>query len=84
MLPAFSRLLEMLDVGSVTEVVRARSVQGYDAIIGEVDMRHPVFSVFATSGSGSIFQPRFRQYARIIPDSTASMSWAGTTLKTPS
>ena len=72
--PAFSRLLQALDVGRVDEVVRAATVQGHDAIIGEVDMRHPVFSVFASSGSGSIFRPRFRRYARVVPDSTASVT----------
>ncbi|MEM8487647.1 MAG: hypothetical protein AAF564_19000 [Bacteroidota bacterium] len=36
-------------------------------------MRHPIFSVFATSGSGSIFRPRFRRYARVVPDSSASV-----------
>ncbi len=72
-IPGFSRLLQALDIGRVEEVVRAVSVQGYDAIIGEVDMRHPIFSVFATSGSGSIFRPRFRRYARVVPDSSASV-----------
>lgn len=71
--PAFSRLLQTLEVGTVEDIVRASSVQGYDAIIGEVDMRHPIFSIFATSGSGSIFRPRFRQYARISADSSASV-----------
>ncbi len=72
-MPAFSRMLQAFGVGRVDQVVRARSVQGYDAIIGEVDMRHPIFSIFATSGSGSIFRPKFRQYARIQPDSSASV-----------
>lgn len=69
----FSNLMQGLEAGTVEGFVQARTVQGYDAIIGEVDMRHPVFSVFATSGSGSIFRPRFRRYAQITPDSTASI-----------
>jgi hypothetical protein len=71
--PAFSNLLQTLGVGRIEALTRARSEQGYDAIIGEVDMRHPVFAVFAESGSGAIFRPRFRQYVQVIPDSTASV-----------
>lgn len=71
--PAFSSLLQQLNIGRTDGIIRARTEQGQDAIIGEVDMRHPVFSIFAESGSGAIFRPRFRQYARVIPDSSASV-----------
>ena len=70
---SYNRFFADLGVGEVSEIVRARTEQGYDAIIGEVDLKHPVFSVFAESGSGSIFRPKFRQYARLAPDSTASV-----------
>ena len=70
---SYTELLATLGVGRLEDWVRPASEQGYDAIIGEVDLRHPVFSVFAESGTGGIFRPRFRQYARITPDSTASV-----------
>ena len=70
---AYRSLLETLGVGRLDAVVRPASEQGYDAIIGEVDLRHPVFSIFAESGSGAIFRPRFRQYVRVAADSAASV-----------
>ena len=70
---SYNQLFQVLNVGRVTGLVRPASEQGYDAIIGEVDLRHPVFSVFAESGAGAIFRPRFRQYARIEADSSASV-----------
>ena len=70
---AYNRLLGQLGVGQISDVVRARSEQGYDAIIGEVDLKHPVFSVFTESGSGAIFRPKFRRYSRIEVDSSATV-----------
>ena len=70
---AYNRLLAALGVGQISSVIRARSEQGYDAIIGEVDLRHPVFSAFAESGSGAIFRPKFREYARFQVDSSATV-----------
>lgn len=72
-LGAFSTLLEDLGVGTVAARVSARASQGFDAIIGEVDLRHPVFSLFADAGSGVIFRPKFRQYVRLAPDSSAAV-----------
>ena len=68
---AYNRLLGSLGIGRISELVRSRTELGYDAIIGEVDLKHPVFSVFAESGSGAIFRPRFRRFARVQPDSSA-------------
>ena len=68
---AHRRLMNTLGMGELQDVIHASTEQGFDAIIGEVDLKHPVFSVFSETGSGSIFRPRFRQYARISPDSTA-------------
>ncbi len=72
-LPSYSGLLAELGVGRAEEIVRARSEQGYDSIIGEVDTRHPIFSIFAETGSGAIFRPRFRQYVRLEPDTSAQV-----------
>ncbi|MDX1547755.1 MAG: hypothetical protein R3247_12240, partial [Rhodothermales bacterium] len=70
---ALSRLTEALGVGRVEEIAAARSVQAADAIIGEVELRHPIFAVFAGGGRGAILQPRFRRYARLVPDSAATV-----------
>ena len=70
---SYNQLLGQLGIGQVSEVVRARSEQGYDAIIGDVDLKHPVFTVFTESGSGAIFRPKFRQYARVQVDSAATV-----------
>ena len=43
---AYNRLLGQLEVAQIDEVIRARTEQGYDAIIGEVDLKHPVFFRF--------------------------------------
>ena len=68
---ALSSLLGALGLGTAREVVSARSVQGTAAIIGEVDLRHPIFEPFAASGRGAILRPTFRRYLRVEPDSAA-------------
>ncbi|MGI9174952.1 MAG: BatA domain-containing protein [Rhodothermales bacterium] len=70
-LPAFSQRLRELGIGTVEGAVTPRLVQGADAIIGEVDLRHPVFSVF--TGAGAILRPTFRRYADVRPDSAATV-----------
>lgn len=72
-LAAFSEHLRELGIGTVEEAVTPRLAQGADAIIGEVDGRHPIFSVFADAGVGAIFRPTFRRYARVAPDSAATV-----------
>ena len=68
---AFSGNLRALGVGRADRVVTARSVQGVEAIIGEVDLRHPIFALFAASGMGAILRPKFRRYVRVVPDTNA-------------
>jgi len=70
-LASFSQVLQDFGIGRVTGPVNPRTVQGQDAIIGEVDLRHPIFTLFAAAGSGGIFRPIFRRYARVVPDSGA-------------
>jgi hypothetical protein len=60
-----SRLLDEFGLGGIDHVVDARDEQGYEAIIGEVDMRHPIFAPF--SERNAILKPTFRRYARLIP-----------------
>jgi len=48
-----------------------RTLQLSNAIIGEVDLKHPIFSTFAKSGTGDIFRPKFREYVKVIPDTNA-------------
>ncbi|MEM1095100.1 MAG: BatA domain-containing protein [Bacteroidota bacterium] len=66
-------LAQALGLGSLGGVADARQAQGYEAIIGEVDGRHPIFRLFETSGTGAIFRAKFRQYVEVAPDSSASV-----------
>ncbi len=61
--------LRTLGVGTPTGRVTARAVQPFDAVIGTVDLRHPIFSIFV--GTGAIFRPVFRTYMRLLPDTSA-------------
>jgi hypothetical protein len=65
--------LAELSLGRPAGRVHARDLQGYPAIIGEVDLRHPVFNLFAQAGSGAIFRPQFHDYIRIEPDTSATV-----------
>lgn len=66
---AFSETLRTLGVGRLDGRVDARAMQGYEAIIGEVDLRHPIFNLFSGDAAGAILRPRFRHYVRALPDS---------------
>lgn len=70
-LAALGGNLRALGLGAVRDRITARSVQAQDAIIGEVDLRHPIFSVFSASGTGAILRPTFRQYVQLEPDTAA-------------
>ncbi|MFC1730479.1 BatA domain-containing protein [candidate division KSB1 bacterium] len=70
-LQRYSAVLSDLGVGRIEEIVDAREYQ--PAVIGEVDFKHPVFSVFAEVGTGELIRPNFRQYVRIIPDSASTV-----------
>ncbi|HEX7070492.1 MAG TPA: hypothetical protein VF190_06790, partial [Rhodothermales bacterium] len=61
----FARSVEGLGAGRAGDVVDVRADEGYEAIIGEVDLRHPVFAPF--SGTGSLLRPRFRRYVAFEP-----------------
>jgi hypothetical protein len=63
-----TRTLDALGVGRVEGIVDARDEQGYEAIVGDVDWRHPIFAPFSGGGgSGVILSPKFRRYARLNP-----------------
>ena len=62
---------ERLGVGRFEGIENVGRLGGDAAIIGEVDLQHPIFRLFGESGVGSIFRPKFRKYARIAPDSAA-------------
>lgn len=68
---AFSRHLRSLGIGRIAEKITARAVQSTEAIIGDIDLRHPIFEVFSSTGRGAILRPKFRQYVRVIPDTSA-------------
>ena len=70
---ALNGLLDAFGVGRVEAIVAARDELGYEAIIGEVDMRHPIFQPFAGSGAGAILRPTFRRFARLTPSEEATV-----------
>jgi len=72
-LEQFSRNLIDLGIGSLGERIAVRTLELSNAIIGEVDLKHPIFSVFAKSGTGDIFRPKFREYVKIIPDTNSAV-----------
>ena len=45
----------------------------HEILIGEIELNHPIFSIFAEAGSGDIFKPQFNEYVRFIPDSNANI-----------
>ena len=69
----FSENLKALEIGSIQERTLVRTLQPTKAIIGEAEMNHPIFTVFAKSGAGDIFKPKFSDYLKIAPDSTAQV-----------
>ncbi len=70
-LERYSDNLNTLGIGVIAEKVVARNIQSSNAIIGEVDFKHPIFKVFEETGTGDIFKPEFREYVQIVPDSSA-------------
>lgn len=68
---AWSAALQKLGIGTSDRVVTPRASQGSDAIIGQVEERHPVFDAIASGGG--ILRPVFRRYLRVEPDSGASV-----------
>ena len=62
-----TRNLALFDVGEVEEIVDARAQLGYEVIIGEIEMRHPIFEPFGSSGRAAILRPQFRRFARLAP-----------------
>lgn len=62
---ALTAMLQELGVGRITASVDAREELGYEAIIGEVDARHPIFVPFGARGA--LLQPKFRRYVRLEP-----------------
>lgn len=72
-LPAYSTALQTLGAGRVEQVVDARTLQQAEAIIGEVELRHPIFNLFAESGISAIFRSQFRRYVRMETDEEAAV-----------
>ncbi|MFC1477009.1 BatA domain-containing protein [candidate division KSB1 bacterium] len=72
-------LLRELNIGRVDRAIECLRENATEAIVGEVDLKHPVFSVFARSGTGEIFLPKFRKYVKVLPDSASKvLGWYDT------
>jgi hypothetical protein len=72
-LAAFSVALESMGAGRAGPTVVPNVSQGAEAIIGQVDLRHPIFAPFEGAGRGAILRPTFRRYVRLVPDSTSTV-----------
>ncbi len=70
---SWSRTLAALGIGITDGIATARVRQGADAIIGQIDERHPIFEPLIAEGQGAILRPTFRRYLVIAPDSGASI-----------
>ncbi len=62
-----SEALAALGIGRIEGIVDARRELGYEAIIGEVDLRHAIFQPFGSNETSAILRPRFRRFARLNP-----------------
>ncbi|NNE34653.1 MAG: VWA domain-containing protein [Rhodothermales bacterium] len=71
-LDAYRRILRELEVGVVDRIVSPAADQGSEAIIGDVNWRHPVFSDLQ-GAAGGILRPKFRRFVRVTPDSSATV-----------
>lgn len=75
----YSENLSALGIGTIADKVFVRDMQSSNAIIGEVDFRHPIFTIFEETGTGDIFKPEFREYVRVVPDSAVHvLGWYDT------
>lgn len=70
-LAAARTLFQEWGIGRIDRQINARTINGSPAIIGEVDLRHPIFNLFEAAGLGAIFRPTFREYVRVQPDSAS-------------
>lgn len=68
----FSNYLNELGVGTADEIIEMLSLREI-AIMGEYDQHHPIFSVFAKTGAGDLFRPKFNKYVKINPDTSANV-----------
>ncbi len=65
-----SSFLERLGIGTIENSDILQSPL-QNATFGEIEVRHPIFSVFLESGVTDMFRPQFRRYAVLRPDSAA-------------
>ena len=70
----YSTLLSNFGIGQINNKDMIRNPVNQNGIITQVDFKHPIFSVFFESGAHEIFQPKFRRFAQITPDSNAVVS----------
>ena len=63
--PALAEAMRALGVGRLDGAVTPSP----EAVTGEVDAQHPVFSAFASSGA--LWRPSFRRYVKVAPDTNA-------------
>ncbi|MFC1725767.1 BatA domain-containing protein [candidate division KSB1 bacterium] len=68
-----SSIIQRFGIGELINENDIQNSSVKDAIITDVNFRHPVFSLFVESGTGELFRPKFRRYLEISPDSSASV-----------
>ena len=70
-LERFSVVLRRLGVGSIVNKDMIQNPSLQNGIVGQVDFKHPIFSVFVQSGASELYRPKFRRFVQIDPDSNA-------------
>jgi len=70
-LDQFSEILERLGIGRITNRDMIRDPSLENGVIGQVNFKHPIFSVFIHSGASELYRPGFRRFVKIAPDSNA-------------
>lgn len=65
--------LNKFKIGTIQTPGNREETRLREAIIGEVDLKHPIFSLFVSAGAGELFRPKFRRYVKVLPDSSAAI-----------
>lgn len=67
----YSQVLDHFDIGKIDNKDIIRNPVAQYGMIGQVDFKHPLFSIFVESGINELFRPVFRRFVLISPDSTS-------------
>jgi len=69
----FSELLNRLGVGNILDQDMIQNPVLKNGFMGQIDFKHPIFSLFVQSGANELYRPRFRRFVQIEPDSNTNV-----------